>query len=305
MAEKIFIQIAAYKDPQLKPTILSAIETAHDPANIYFGICWQDDRASFRSVTRLLSFGNISLTCVDAKDTKSIGWARKRAQTLYNEEDYVLQVDSHMRFASGWDIDCKKMLSQCDEKSILTTYLPAWFNISRDVQELQKPMGMMAGRFHPEWSMLLLCGSEKLHLSPSPVEGAFVSSHFIFAPATYFNEVPIDPQMGFGYEEGVMSVRTFTNGWKIYAPNKIVCRHTWNRQIRKLIWDDFPEEYLKSQNIAWSRYRQICGMDDLEIDFGEYGVGTKRTLQEYEEFSGVDFKSQTTKRITRFSGKDT
>ncbi len=38
---KIFIQIASYRDPQLVPTIKSAIETAKHPENLVFGIARQ------------------------------------------------------------------------------------------------------------------------------------------------------------------------------------------------------------------------------------------------------------------------
>ena len=38
---KIFIQIASYRDPQLIPTIKSALENAEFPERIHFGICRQ------------------------------------------------------------------------------------------------------------------------------------------------------------------------------------------------------------------------------------------------------------------------
>jgi Glycosyltransferase (GlcNAc) len=303
MGKKIFIQIAAYKDPQLKHTVLSAINTADNPKNLYFGICWQDDRSMFNNLKKFISCGNISLTCVDAKDTKGIGWARERAQALYNGEEYVLQIDSHMRFENKWDTDCKKMLSDCQsEKPLLTTYLPDWHNLTKEQQSYHYPMGMTACEFHPEWSMLLLCGNnEPLHLSPVPVKGAFLSSHFVFTTPDYFKEVKIDPQMGFGYEEAVMGVRSFTHGWDVYAPNKIVCRHTWDRWIRKLVWEDQPKEYLGTQSIAYSRYRQLTEIEDYGIDLKEYGIGKERTLQEYEGFSGVDFKNQKITEIVWFT----
>ena len=38
---KIFIQIASYRDPQLVPTIKDCIEKAKYPENLIFAITWQ------------------------------------------------------------------------------------------------------------------------------------------------------------------------------------------------------------------------------------------------------------------------
>ena len=42
----------------------------------------------------------------DYKQSRGACWARHEAQKLYNGEDYVLQLDSHMRFVQGWDLIC-------------------------------------------------------------------------------------------------------------------------------------------------------------------------------------------------------
>ena len=38
---KIFIQIASYRDPELKPTIISCLENAKHPENLVFAIAKQ------------------------------------------------------------------------------------------------------------------------------------------------------------------------------------------------------------------------------------------------------------------------
>ena len=37
----IFISIAAYRDPELLPTLRDCVEKARYPAELRFGICWQ------------------------------------------------------------------------------------------------------------------------------------------------------------------------------------------------------------------------------------------------------------------------
>ena len=38
---KIFINIAAYRDPELIPTVRDAIEQANNKNRLRFGVCWQ------------------------------------------------------------------------------------------------------------------------------------------------------------------------------------------------------------------------------------------------------------------------
>jgi [Skp1-protein]-hydroxyproline N-acetylglucosaminyltransferase len=55
--------------------------------------------------------------------------ARMLAQKLWAGEDYVLQIDSHMRFCPGWDIQLVEWLTDCERratysKAVLSTYPP-------------------------------------------------------------------------------------------------------------------------------------------------------------------------------------
>jgi [Skp1-protein]-hydroxyproline N-acetylglucosaminyltransferase len=40
---------------------------------------------------------------VSYKEAKNAYYARFRMQKLYEDEEYYLQIDSHMRFVKGWD----------------------------------------------------------------------------------------------------------------------------------------------------------------------------------------------------------
>ena len=54
-------------------------------------------------------------------------WARSQAQRLHRGEAFVLQIDSHCRFAPGWDALLLRMLQACpSQKPMLTTYPPGY-----------------------------------------------------------------------------------------------------------------------------------------------------------------------------------
>jgi hypothetical protein len=64
---------------------------------------------------------------VDAADARGPSWARYLVQQLYRGEDFVLQVDSHTRFVSGWDDELLSLHTRCvalssHGKAIVTTY---------------------------------------------------------------------------------------------------------------------------------------------------------------------------------------
>ena len=44
----IFIHIAAYRDPELIPTVKNALSQAQYPERLIFGICMQDTRENYK-----------------------------------------------------------------------------------------------------------------------------------------------------------------------------------------------------------------------------------------------------------------
>ena len=98
---EIFIAIAAYRDPDLIPTIEDCLAKARHPERLRFGVCWQhgaeDDLASWLTGTQF------RVTDVNWRDSRGPSWARAAAMSLYDGEDWYLQLDSHHRFAQDWD----------------------------------------------------------------------------------------------------------------------------------------------------------------------------------------------------------
>jgi len=96
---KIFIQIASYRDPQLIPTLNNMLENAKYPENLRVGICRQyhpDDK--FDDLTEFELDHRFRVENVLYSESKGVCWARNKVQQLYDNEDYTLQIDSHMRF---------------------------------------------------------------------------------------------------------------------------------------------------------------------------------------------------------------
>ena len=126
--DSIFIQIVAYRDLELIPTVEEAIAHAAHPEGLSFGICWQygtDKEKNY--ISKLKAIKNCRIIALTASQACGVGWARSLVQKLWEKERYTLQIDAHMRFLPGWDVELIKMLKRCpSEKPLLSTYPPAY-----------------------------------------------------------------------------------------------------------------------------------------------------------------------------------
>ena len=97
----IFISIASYQDPLLVSTIYSAYQNANDKDALVFGVCDQSDNPD--NILDIEFAKQIHYDHVDPLFAKGPCWARHRAQSFFQDEDYFLQIDSHTQFSPGWD----------------------------------------------------------------------------------------------------------------------------------------------------------------------------------------------------------
>ena len=158
---KIFVQIASYRDPQLVHTIKNMIENAKKPKNLRFGIARQfhpDDK--FDDLSEYDKDKRFKIINIPYEESKGVCWARNLTQQLYDNEEYTLQIDSHMRFAPNWDDEMIKMIKQLQkkghEKPLLTGYVSS-FDPDNDPQgRMQEPWRMAFDRFIPEGAVFFL-----------------------------------------------------------------------------------------------------------------------------------------------------
>lgn len=296
---KIFVQIASYRDPQLIPTIKNCIENAKNPKNLVFGICRQfhpndkfDDLSEYEKDKRFKII-NVLYT-----ETKGVCWARNQVQQLYDNEEYTLQIDSHMRFEKDWDDTLIGMINQLKEigipKPLLTGYVPS-FNPNNDPEgRVNVPWRMVFDKFIPEGAVFFLPEViphwEELSL---PVPARFYSAHFCFTLGQFTKEVQHNPDFYFHGEEISIAVRSFTHGYDLFHPHKVVLWHEYTRNGRTKHWDDDNSWYLKNES-SHLLNRKLFGMDNenQEGHTGKYGFGNKRTLRDYEKYAGLLFSKR-------------
>src|SRR6266853_2019652 len=121
---RIFVSIPSYRDRECQWTLRDMFERARHPERVFAGVCWQtvpdQDQDCFLLRPCPTQVRTIEFHALQAR---GLGWARAKAQSLWQGEEYSLQIDSHMRFADDWDEQMLDLLSACDAPDpVLTVY---------------------------------------------------------------------------------------------------------------------------------------------------------------------------------------
>lgn len=296
MSDKIFVQIAAYRDPELLPTIRDCIKRAKEPENLVFAIAWQRSKEDeWDTLEEFKDDPRFKIIDIDYKEGLGTCWARHLLNEAYAGEKYTLQLDSHHRFVKNWDVKCKKMIDDLIEaghkKPLLTAYVPSYDPENDPSGRTKEVWKLNFDRFTPEGIIFMLPANvENLENYTLPIPTRFFSAHFVFTLGQFVKDVPYDPNLYFHGEEISMAVRAYTHGYDLFIPNEIICWHEYTRKGRVRHWDENKKwEQLNIKSLK--RVKQLLGVDGdtADYDFGTYGFGSDRTKADYEEYSGIRF----------------
>lgn len=231
----IFISMATIDDTETIPSVLNAISAAKFPERIYIGVsCATKDKSYYKSLVKAFKDKNVKIiyTKLGPKYLGNFGTGqgRLRALSLYDDQDYIVQVDSHTRFDEDWDeklIDifeeARKELN--DDKIVLTCYLGRYgYSEETKEREIITPVpkyacynGEMFATYYPAWDdaeIHLLKNTGKKFLPSVKFNGhfAFGNKEFAKNPGTYAEALFYD-------EEIIQSVNLLDSGFKMVFPN--------------------------------------------------------------------------------------
>lgn len=310
--EKIFIHLPAYREPELVPTIESALKNAAKPKNLVFGICRQyAEQDGFDNVDKYRNDKRFRIIDLEHKEAKGLPYARALInENLLKDEDYILQLDSHHRFIKGWD---KKLISwhkhlektKCScRKPIITGYLP-YYNPFDEKDITMEPWQQQFAAFYPHGTIFIRPGGiPDWQNLKEPFPSRFISGHFAFARSEWAREIKHDPDIYFSGEELNLTVRSFTHGYDLFHPHELVIWHATMRTERDgiLVWDDQArrgEDWWTAQQKAYKKIRNLLRTQkDPDVNLDGYDLGTVRTLREYEMYAGFHFAKKAVQQYT-------
>lgn len=277
----IDLLIAAYKEPELLPTIEDAIKKAKFPEALKVIVLEQDDKT--QKPKKLAK--NVLWEFVPAKDSKGTCWARYQTQIKATQE-FFLQVDGHSRFAQDWDAILMEELNRLGNKAVISSHPTGYERINGNI-ELRKEFIYETELFEFNNGILLgrAVNPKQAHLDPWLAKT--ISAAFVFGRKDLLDKCKTDPRLFFYGEEINWAVRMWTRGYDIYHLPYHVIFHDYNRPNNKRFWEENPK---------WATYDIISRTINLELfskhHTGEFGFGTERTLLDYEKFANVSFKDR-------------
>ncbi|MBF0613292.1 MAG: hypothetical protein G8345_14340 [Magnetococcales bacterium] len=296
--ERIFVSIASYRDSECPWTLKDLFAKAKYPERVHAGVLWQVDKEDDPALLEVPSWPQqVRGEKVDVSECKGVCWARHLIQQkFWREEEYFFQIDSHSRFDQDWDVKLIRMLDECpSQKPVLTTH-PNTYHPPNDIVRGGTPI-LFANKFSDE-GILMPKGKMLGFTQPPrpPLPGAFLGAGFVFAPASMVREVPYDPFLYFQGEEITMAVRLWTHGYDLFAPNDAIVYHDYaNNRGRRRHWNDHSDYQTTLNQFSFARVKHLLGVatsSDPQViqELDKYGLGSVRTLREYQHYADVDFK---------------
>jgi hypothetical protein len=297
--KSIFVQIASYHDYELPKTILNAIEQSSGKHKIHFGIHNSYHEPNHIHIPNVTVIEHIKISVVESQAPNNIGVGASRtlANSLYAGEDYYFQIDSHTRLAKDWDIglvNCLKTYQACGiEKPLITAYPAAYHYDDCLMEHIATNYGVTNIGFHerPDFSDNYIPHQTAIPLTTGVTNS--VSAGFIFTTGD-FHKIAVNKKMAFWGEEILIAARAFTNGYDLLVPNKQYVFHLYYAQdksfqhnLRRHVWKDWPTEHSEADAISKAEIKRIF----TEQIVGDQELGTVRTLDEFAEFAGLDFRT--------------
>jgi hypothetical protein len=302
----IFISVASYCDPVLRFTLAQAVAMARHPEGLHFGIVDQSPASDPVIGHGAYQPARVSFVRVEPVYARGPCWARAIAMSLYDGEEWFLQIDSHMDFEVDWDarlIEQARTLAPGKRGVVITAY-PNSFVFEGD-RPVHKAATTKVLAHVVKTGATFEAGHPVLPFEAHPVDrdeampGFHVAAGCLFAPGRIVQSFPYDPWFYFHGEEQAYAARLYTHGWDIFHMPALPIYHLYNNPEsgappRPLHWDsehdrERARNWWELEQRSRNRLTALLAGEDL----GAYALGKVRTMDDYAAFSGIDFRART------------
>uniref|UniRef100_A0AAV1TU46 Uncharacterized protein n=1 Tax=Peronospora matthiolae TaxID=2874970 RepID=A0AAV1TU46_9STRA len=234
---------------------------------------------------------------IDAVNATGPTAARFETEKTITDEDFCLTIDSHMLFVRNWD---ENVIAQWDSidnpNGIISIYPKSTEHLTNhEVDGMVQVMCMSRIETKDPDAMVQYAAPAWIDKKdmPKPRLMSQLAGGFNFGSCKPVKEVRNDPYTPYLFhgEEYSRATRLWTAGYDFYAPSDDIAYH-WYEE-RKVVWErDWNRRY-KVQQRSKRRVRSILKLPVTEEDFDhtdleKFTLGTKRTLEQWKKFSGID-----------------
>ena len=226
MNEKIFINIASFRDPTLGVTIESALVNARNPENLVFGIGAQYYDGEMPSIN--VDPSQLKIISYHPDTRPGLVKIRYEISKMLTDEKYFLMIDSHVLFKKDWDVNAKKYLIRFSKLSghdrvlfggkaidpLKTSTSNLEFQIFKNDTMDKDNKGIVKNE--------IILIQENI---ARPIDSDFTLNYYVscsnfFTYSKYIEDVGLDSKSEFLYEEPYLSWKTYVSGWDNYVLHK-------------------------------------------------------------------------------------
>ena len=214
----ILVKIASYRDPELPKTIRSAIENAAHSDNLRFAIHNQDELKGNDDLKQWRKDPRFKITDVHWRDAAGVGNARAINDSKWDGEDFIFQIDSHIRFGRNWDLRLLSDWSQhYNPNAVLSTYPHAYEY--RNGKEVFDTSPYIPRRVVIQGIVEDTVTVTDLYDQPVKTDRPhlLIAAGFVFARGIVSEDVPNYANINYG-EELMYSLQLFRKGYHVYTP---------------------------------------------------------------------------------------
>lgn len=237
----IFIAMPTLYDTETILTVQNAFSAANNPDKIFFGIACTSDKSFYDTLSSAFSENaNVRMSWNQPGDGIGVGLGRNRAISMYDGEEYILQIDSHTYFRSGWDDEVKTMWTEASKetnnpKTIVTCYLPLYKNT---INEGRVPKDFIST--YPRFTRQLNVNAPGVpnmantrisefpeHIASEYVDKTYfpatkISAHFSIGNHLWAENYGLPEDVVFWEEEIIQTINLMGDGFSLVFPNKEV-----------------------------------------------------------------------------------
>lgn len=219
-------------------------------------------------------------------------------------QDFCLSVDSHMEFGHDWDKELLDMFALAgNEYAILSTRPP-------DLDQLPERASANDNSHDvPHLCSVTFTSNVRMgqttvarNLSKPKLTNGVWSAALSFSKCHAELKVPVDSQAPnvFDGDEFNRAVRFWTYGYDIYTPHRTAIAHDYGGSRN----NTFAMEWRNDDDASWNdvlhksqkRLQTVVGLQGgdkdetgaLKLQKSKFGLGNRRTIQQYIDFSGID-----------------
>lgn len=283
----IFVQIASFNDNELKKTIADCMLKSSKKNKIFFGIheCYINEKTKFDS-------NNVKIIYSKAPENLGVGKARYLANTLYANEDYYLQIDSHSRFIENWDsvlINNLEKHYKAGIKCILSAYPPS-YRYDEDGNEILDTEHLPNIIYIKKEDSVVLFKTNKTVIQEGKAnDGSYcsesLSAGFIFGKGE-ISKIPQHPGIFYFGEEFLKAASFYTHGFSLMIPDVSAIFHLYGTDSERIPpWKIFPKECDELEKLSQYIIKNIFE----ENRINNISLGSERSLKEFGRYIGMNF----------------